>query len=167
MVVFIDSDVWALIINCIVAIFVGVPGGYLLSFWIRRSTDNKERNELYCSLYRNLTKNIQLMEQMSFELPKGGTIYYNLDLSNWPIFLTKIRLIEDRKLADDTLYIYYELIHLSRKVDLQLNEFFLSALPGGTNPNRTQLVMGGIVSHIGVLKPKVQDLQVKYQHLDP
>ena len=103
------------------ATLIGVFVGAILALVANRIIENErekinEKNLIKLILIP-LLKNEQLFNQLIGEL-SGGTIpYYNLELSGWQIFSTQLYLLKNKRLTKKIYYRYYEISHLSRKID--------------------------------------------------
>lgn len=162
-----DANGWNIILTGVIAVLIAFPGGLLLEKMKQRRKDAENFRSIIDTIQHNLKKNLELMQQMHRELPGGGVIYYNLELSPWPIILSKLYTIRDKTLKQEVLYIYYELSHLSRKIDLQLEEAFLSPVSSSDRIElRMALVNNGILGHITDLAPKVEQLRSRFDAPD-
>ncbi|MFH1579764.1 MAG: hypothetical protein ABIE25_06365 [Thermoplasmatota archaeon] len=132
----------------LIGVLLGIPAGLYLDRVVKSGETTQERRRLLKFFKRNLETNIRLLAQSKAELPRA-TIYYNLDLGAWPAVSEKVHLLRNDSLAEGLCRLYYELEHISRKVNLQFEMAFstFSAIVG-YGQIRSDLVMRGIIPHI-------------------
>ncbi len=144
----------------LLAAFFGVMWGILAAFYVNEKTSQskniEKRNILKNSLIENLDKNLGLIRQMEKEL-LTNVIFYNVDLSQWPLFSENIHLLENNELRSDIFTIFFSLQHLSRKVDRQFEMHYSSFRATKNYAHDRDILVNAIVAHIGVLKPMIVD----------
>lgn len=139
---------------------IGIPIALALDrhLAVRRKAEERQQEyiltlerklQLVESLEAALRKNQQLVQQMKAQLTPQSVIFYNVDtLLLDSTSSIKYQLIEDLSLNQVLDSIRYELAHLHRKVELQLEiEFSAFKAMGGYQARRTRLI-GAIHDHL-------------------
>jgi hypothetical protein len=142
------------------ATLIGVAAGVPVALWIDRKVSSRHRKEeevYFLHIVKdNLSHNVDLMNQIQRELRVETVLFYHLDLSPWQTHSGRLDSVENRELVQRIARTYYELEHLNRKMDLQL-EMAYSAFRAisGYSSERASLVQA-ILGHIAVILPLAQ-----------
>lgn len=184
---FFDQPFWQQFIVTFVGVIIGIP----FALWINRrqaareqanakSADTAKARQVLQALKQSVQKNIGLLNQMLTDL-KAMAIFYNVDLSVIQAFETQQAiLIEDVALSEKLANLRYELSHLHRKVELQLQIEFdgsLRALNLGLNtPQGPQQInayakmrsdlVGAIFAHISPTLDACNDVLKEINRVD-
>lgn len=140
-------------IATLTGVAVGIP--VALSIDRRVSARHRKEEEAYFlnTVKDNLSRNIDLMNQIKRELSAESVLFYHLDLSIWQTHSERLDSVENRELARKITMTYYELEHLNRKMDLQLETVY-SAFKAivGYSSERVRLIKA-ILDHIATILP--------------
>jgi hypothetical protein len=153
----------------ILGVVIGIPVAFfidrLITQWQEKNEITKQKNaliqrkkQLLQLLSETLQKNLELVEQMESQVKPEFVIYYNVDtLLLESTSSIRYEIIDDLNLNRQIDSIRYELLHLHRKVELQLElsyrEFKAS---GNFMTARTQLI-GAIIAHIPRVKQEISN----------
>jgi len=163
---FFDLSFWQSIVSNLAATFVGVALGVwtALSLEGRKTskTAKQKKEQLITLLHGSLQKNLNLLEQMSKELP-AQAIYYNVDIELLEATASlKYETIDDLDFNREIDQIRYELLHLHRKVDLQLQLAILGGRPVVMDPVAMHSTLrASILSHIAPIKDAIRKMLEK------
>jgi len=117
------DQVWLDLLLNFAATLVGVILGIPVALWLDRKITAQRRREeesyLLGVLRDNLNHNLNLMNQIKRELP-NNVVFYHLDLSPWQTHSGRLDSIKNRELVQVIATTYYELEHLNRKLNIQL-----------------------------------------------
>jgi hypothetical protein len=173
---FFDIQFWQNVVSNSLATLIGVIAGIPAAFWLDRrihqwQESNKlaaqkaslaeRRNHFLRMLTETLKKNHVLLDQMEHEVPKY-TIFYNVDTQLLDSTATlKYEIIDDLDLNQRIDLLRYELTHLHRKVELQLEiAYSIFKVSGGHehyNQVRMRLV-DAIIIHVRSIKQSLKEL---------
>ena len=154
----------------IVGVLVGVP----IALWLDRSISSrrekqehqrqqileKERKKQFVQMLRDsLIKNRGLLEQIERELRPTVVIYYNVDTQILESTASiKYEIIDDLELNQQLDYIKYELLHIHRKIELQLTVAYGDYKVAGGRQNfiqaRTELT-NAILVHVPTIQEAI------------
>ncbi len=153
----IPSDFWSQLFATLIGVIAGIP----VAFWIQKKIDFErvvdEKKYLIDFLSKNLERNLDLLRKAKKELP-SKVIFYNLDLGAWNFVSQKIGIIKDNILAEDISRIFYQLGHLSRKIDRQY-EMHYSAFAAMSNyPVQRQDLVKATIIHIDLLEKDIKEI---------
>jgi hypothetical protein len=133
----ISSD---LLIIIVAPLAILIFGGYFLQLWIERDARKRDKRTVLSLLLYNLKDNLKKIEDIKHDFTEHPenrndkapypVVYYNLDLTVWSFVLTKLYLIKNEQLIKEIYRLYFEFDYLSRKMDLQMSEYFLPGIPG-------------------------------------
>lgn len=155
------------------ATLLGVAVGIPVALWIDRflsgrreakesakqgAIETQRKNQFLQMLFEALDKNLQLVQQMEQEVRPDYIIFYNVDTQLLEsVSSIKYDLIDDLDFNRRLDSIRYELIHLHRKVELQLEiEYSVYKAMGNYMEKRTQLV-GAITAHFPRIKQEISE----------
>jgi hypothetical protein len=172
-VIFFDFVFWQNLVSTLLATILGVVFGIPVAFFIdRKITQWQEKNEitkqknaliqrkkqLLQLLSETLQKNLKLVEQMENQVKPEYVIFYNVDtLLLESTSSIRYEIIDDLNLNRQIDSIRYELLHLHRKVELQLEiEYTVFKAMGNYMTTRTELI-GAIIAHIPRVKQEISD----------
>jgi RNA processing factor Prp31 len=152
---------WISFSEKLLATLIGVIIGIPVAFWVDRLRKNSEnlskKKNLLNFLLKNLEKNLSLIQQAKKELP-SHIIFYNLDLGAWTNLSNTLPILENDDLMRKILYVYYELEHISRKIDRQFDmHYSVSRAMGDYKEQRSELV-NATISHIDKLEKEINEL---------
>ncbi len=142
------------------ATLLGVPAGFALQKWIDRVHGREDKERLLRALEMNLQKNIELLMSIishttdpfsGVRIPGTG-VYYPLDLASWPSMSTKLGSFENKNFEEVITWIYFELNHLERKLDANLQLAFIST----ANPKALGSIADAIVTQIWRIFPVME-----------
>jgi hypothetical protein len=107
-----------------------------------------------------LNKNVALLEQMEREIKPGLIVFYSLHTSVLESTSSvKYEIIDDLDLNKELDVIRYELIHIQHKLQIHTrtgyDPLFLSTPKG---PEKRDELGKKITDHIGLVKPRIQNL---------
>jgi len=146
------------LIIAIITLFAAIA----IPLWNERRADKKERLYVYNYLYRNLEKNLKLIRQLKSEIP-NIVPYYNLDLGAWHLIAPKVTLLNKKPLEERIFSVYYELSHLSRKVDILVDmqhKSLYAVTPHNVDIYDTSMnaLINAILQHIPKLEKQIKEL---------
>jgi uncharacterized membrane-anchored protein YhcB (DUF1043 family) len=165
----------------LLGVVIGIPVALIIDRFVTKNKDKKEiskqREELrlrkrqLLNLFRDsLQKNLSLVEQMEKELTPNIVIFYNVDTQLLESTSSiKYENIDDLNLNQQLDSIRYELIHLHRKIDLQLDiEYSAYRAFGNYLESRTKIIEV-ITAHIPKVKQEILDalFNINLQLKDP
>jgi hypothetical protein len=173
MMCFFDITFWRDFVSSVLATLLGALIGIPTALWIDRSISKRReaekartrqdiadqrRNQLVQVLLESLRKNYALVEQMEQELRPERVIFYNVDTqlleSSGSI---KYEIIDDLDLNHRLDSIRYELLHLHRKVELQLEIEYSSYKMIDNYMQRRATLVGAIREHLPRIKQEIAD----------
>ncbi len=134
---FFDVSFWQNFTSNSLATLLGVLLGIPIALWVNRWIENRgkkqKKSDLLQLFHETLEKNKSLLEQMSRELDPKYIIFYNVDTSLLESTASlKYEIIDNSELNRRLDTLRYELQHIHRKVELQL-EIAYSALMAMSN----------------------------------
>lgn len=170
---FFDIAFWQNLVSNSTATLIGVILGIPTALFINRQITKVEetkvaeykrteqvlrKKQLLSIIRESLEENLALLEQMESELAPNYVIFYNVDTelleSTSSVKYEFIDNLRFNRLIDS---IRYELLHLHRKVELQLEiEYGGYRAIRGYFEKRTPLV-GAILSHIPLIKTQISE----------
>lgn len=168
---FFDFAFWQNFVSNSLATLLGVVVGIPVALFIDRLVNQwqakeeirkqKERlqqrkSQLLQTIKETLQKNLALVEQMEKELTPEAVIFYNVDVQLLEgTSSLKYELIDNLELNRQLDSIRYELLHLHRKIELQLDiEFSTYKAMRNYIAKRTELV-GAILAHLPRIKQEI------------
>ncbi len=170
---FFDTAFWKDFVANATATLLGVAVGIPVALWIDRLVsswqESKEsakqritltlrRNQFLQMLREALNKNLQLVQQMEQELRPDVIIFYNVDMQLLEsVSSIKYEMIEDLDLNRLLDSIRYELIHLHRKVELQLEIEYSAYKAMGNYMDRRSQLIGAITAHFPRIKQEITE----------
>ncbi|MBW1796037.1 MAG: hypothetical protein JRJ38_16715 [Deltaproteobacteria bacterium] len=170
---FFDTAFWKDFASNVLATLLGVAVGIPVALWIdrfvsrrreskeiaeRRNALTQRKNQFLQMLHEALRKNLALVEQMERELRPESVIFYNVDTQLLESTSSmKNETIEDLDLNRRLDSIRYELLHLHRKVELQLEiEYSPYKAMANYMDRRAQLVEA-ITAHFPRIKQEIRE----------
>ncbi len=150
-------------------VVVGIPVALLIdrlvSKWQAKEEFNRQKEaaqrrkiQLLQTLKDALQKNFALVEQIEKELSPEAVIFYNVDLQLLEgTSSLKYELIDNLELNQQLDSIRYELIHLHRKIELQLDIEFSSYKAMGNYMAKRRQLVGAITMHLPRIKKEISD----------
>jgi len=170
---FFDITFWQDFVSNGLATLLGALVGIPIALWIDRSISRRQeaeeaskkqaivaqrRNQFLRMLRESLRKNLALVEQMERQLQPETVIFYNVDIqlleSTGSI---KYEIVDDLDLNRRLDSIRYELGHLHRKVELQLEIEYSSYKAMGNYMTRRTELIGAITEHLPRVKREIGD----------
>lgn len=174
---FFDIEFWKDVSSNGLATLLGALVGIPIALWLNRLIDSRRqkadkemiksqmverRKQFSAMLVAALQKNAALVAQMKQQLTPNKVIFYNVD--NLVLESTsslKYELIEDLDLNRLLDSIRYELDHIHKKVELQLETVYSSyRAMGGFQKNRTQLIQA-IIDHFPRVESELHEAITK------
>jgi hypothetical protein len=170
---FFDFAFWQNFVSNSFATLLGVILGIPVAFFLDRKINQRQEQQeiakqqeilsqqkaqLLQTLKESLQKNLTLVEQMESELKPETVIFYNVDTQLLEgTSSLKYEIIDDLDLNRQLDSIRYELLHLHRKVELQLEiEFSAYKAMGNYTAKRKQLVET-IIAHLPRIKEEIKN----------
>jgi hypothetical protein len=133
---------WSSFLPTILATFLGVG----LAFWLNHLYDNKleriKARRLLFLLKEDIEFNIGLLHELKKWLPDSkSVVFFNLNFVIWNSLPSNIiPFLKKPKIVTEISKFYYQLQHVSRKVDMLFNLCFGSNLTKETEEKREHLV---------------------------
>lgn len=157
---FFTVDFWRSFTSETLATFLGaifgIPAGLWLERWRARATLQERRRQLLVLLGEALEKNRGLVEQMQREVKPDRVIFYNVDITVFDATASlKFELISNPDLNTLLERIRYELQHLHRKVNLQLEITYSTFRAMGDYPQVRAEIIKAISAHIDPIKTSI------------
>lgn len=159
---FFDTAFWQSFISDASATFLGVLLGVPVALWIERwrarQATTDRRLQILKLLRDTLVKNHALLQQMVAEVKPDYVIFYNVD--NTVLDSTaslKYELLDDVVLNRLLEHIRYELQHLHRKVELQLEIEYGSFLTTSHYRQMRSRLLEAITGHLQPLSTKIDE----------
>jgi len=152
------QDILITILGTFLGALFGIPAGLALNYWWGHCVDKLRRNQLRTAIKQAVDSNANLVEQIKQWIEKPGTPSFNVDLTLLESTASlKYEILDDVELCKEIDHLRFELVHLSRKVDLLLNLEF--------NPSARMAIDDPKQSPYNILRPRlVESLKV---HLEP
>lgn len=153
---------WYMFETNFVSSVVGSAFGIYGALWLQSKTKKQQkiqkRIDLIKALEENLEKNAHLVTQMMKEVKPDTVIYYNVDTSILESTASvKYEILHNYRLNKKLDSLRYELQHLERKIDLQL-EITYNGLLAMTNYRkiRADLIVS-IGKHLRTIEPLITE----------
>ena len=153
----------------VVGVVLGIPAALWINRWISNIEDQKERDrqkeikaerckDLLRLLRGALEKNQKLLEQMEREIRPDYVIFYNVDTQLLDATSSlKYEIIENLELNQLLDSIRYELLHLHRKVDLQLEITYSAFQAISSYEESRKRLVEAILAHIPNIKSEIDE----------
>lgn len=162
------------ILGTFLGVLLGVPAGFALNYAWGKRVDAKRRGQLWSAIKDSVDKNAYLVGQIEEWVGQpDGILFFNVDL---PLLEStaslKYEVLDDIELCREIDHLHYELVHLSRKVDILLElEFNPSARKAIDHPKGSRYnilrppLIESIKSHLPALTKTIRLLQSKLQRV--
>lgn len=156
------------ILGTFLGALLGIPSGLALNHAWKKRVDAARRNQLLSALKASLDKNKHLITEINKWVGQtGGTPFFNVDTTVLESTAAiKYDLLNDIDLCRKIDYLRFELIHLSRKVNILLDlEFHPSSrlaidCPEGSMYNKLRpILVQSIHSHIDSIQDTIESLE--------
>ena len=171
--VFFDFTFWQNFVSnslaTLLGVILGIPVAFLIDRWVTQWQEKKEiikesetlqqrKAQLLQTLKDALQKNLDLVEQMERELKPETVIFYNVDTQLLEgTSSLKYEVIDNLDLNRQLDSIRYELIHLHRKVELQLEIEFSAYKAFGNYMERRKQLVEAITVHLPRIKQEIKN----------
>jgi hypothetical protein len=168
-----DTAFWQGFVGNAAATFLGVLFGIPFALWVnrrilrqqeskeaaeRQNTLTRRKNQFLHLLQEALQKNLDLVKQMEQELKPGGGVYYNVDTQLLESTSSlKYGIIEDLDLNRRLDSIRYELLHLHRKVEIQLDIAYSTYRAMDHYREQRAQLIGAITMHFPRIKQEITE----------
>jgi len=166
------QDAISTILGTFLGALLGILGGLAINFLWSHHVDKTRRQQLRAAIKNAVESNAKLVEQMADWIAEPGcTPFFNVDL---PLLEStaalKYEVLGDIGLCREIDHLRFELVHLSRKVDLLLDlDFDPSARLAISDPKGSMYnilrppLVESLKVHIGTVKDVIATVQVKLQ----